>query len=92
MVICYSLSEGGRVTRVHGAFVSDSEVERIVSHIRKQENPDYIDEIVEEKDEKMIYLLLKIILRIHCIIKLSQLLQMIKGYQLVISKKITDWI
>ena len=45
-------SEGGRVTRVHGAFVSDSEVERIVSHIRKQENPDYIDEIVEEKDEK----------------------------------------
>jgi len=46
------LSEGGRVTRVHGAFVSDSEVERIVSHIRKQENPDYIDEIVEEKDDK----------------------------------------
>ena len=46
------LSEGGRVTRVHGAFVSDSEVERIVSHIRKQENPDYIDEIIEEKDEK----------------------------------------
>ncbi len=45
------LSEGGRVTRVHGAFVSDSEVENIVSHIRKQENPDYIDEIVEEKDE-----------------------------------------
>ena len=46
------LSEGGRVTRVHGAFVSDSEVEKIVSHIRKQENPDYIDEIVEEKDEE----------------------------------------
>ena len=45
------LSEGGRVTRVHGAFVSDSEVEKIVSHIRKQENPDYIDEIVEEKEE-----------------------------------------
>ncbi len=46
------LSEGGRVTRVHGAFVSDSEVEKIVSHIRTQENPDYIDEIVEEKDEE----------------------------------------
>ena len=46
------LSEGGRVTRVHGAFVSDSEVEKIVSHIRQQENPDYIDEIVEEKDEE----------------------------------------
>ena len=39
------LSEGGRVTRVHGAFVSDSEVENIVSHIRKQENPDYIDAV-----------------------------------------------
>ncbi len=46
------LSEGGRVKRVHGAFVSDSEVEKIVSHIRQQENPDYIDEIVEEKDEE----------------------------------------
>ncbi len=31
------LSEGGRVTRVHGAFVSDSEVEKIVSHIRQQD-------------------------------------------------------
>ena len=84
------LSEGGRVTRVHGAFVSDSEVEKIVSHIRKQENPDYIDEIVEEKDEKMIYHHLKIVVKIHYIIKLSQLSQMIKGFQLVISKETSN--
>ena len=45
------LSDGGRVTRVHGPFVSDSEVEKIVTHIRKQENPDYIDDIVEENIE-----------------------------------------
>tara|TARA_B100001996_G_scaffold234340_1_gene180913 strand:- start:626 stop:2830 length:2205 start_codon:yes stop_codon:yes gene_type:complete len=45
------LSDGGRVTRVHGPFVSDSEVEKIVTHIRKQENPDYIDDIVEENFE-----------------------------------------
>ena len=45
------LSEGGRVTRVHGPFVSDSEVEKIVTHIRKQENPDYIDDIIEENVE-----------------------------------------
>ena len=45
------LSDGGRVTRVHGPFVSDSEVEKIVTHIRKQENPDYIDDIVEENVE-----------------------------------------
>ncbi|MED5437197.1 MAG: DNA translocase FtsK, partial [Pseudomonadota bacterium] len=45
------LSDGGRVTRVHGPFVSDSEVEKIVTHIRKQENPDYIDDIVEENLE-----------------------------------------
>lgn len=42
------LSEGGRVTRVHGPFVSDSEVEKVVTHIRRQENPDYIESVIEE--------------------------------------------
>ena len=42
------LTEGGIVTRVHGPFISDSEVERVVTHIRRQENPDYIESVIEE--------------------------------------------
>ena len=42
------LTEGGIVTRVHGPFVSDSEVEKVVTHIRRQENPDYIESVIEE--------------------------------------------
>jgi len=42
------LSEGGIVTRVHGPFISDSEVEKVVTHIRRQENPDYIESVIEE--------------------------------------------
>jgi len=37
------LSGGGRISRVHGPFVSDKEIEKIVDHLRKQKAPDYID-------------------------------------------------
>ena len=33
----------GLPTRVHGAFVSDEEVHRVVKHLRKQGRPDYIE-------------------------------------------------
>jgi S-DNA-T family DNA segregation ATPase FtsK/SpoIIIE len=36
------------VTRVHGPFVSDDEVERVVSFLKSRAEPDYIDEITEE--------------------------------------------
>jgi DNA segregation ATPase FtsK/SpoIIIE, S-DNA-T family len=39
---------GGRITRVHGPFVSDEEVERIVSFLKTRGEPDYIDEITED--------------------------------------------
>ncbi|HVB17392.1 MAG TPA: DNA translocase FtsK 4TM domain-containing protein [Stellaceae bacterium] len=42
------MAGGGRVTRVHGPFVSDEEVERVVSFLKSRREPDYIDEITED--------------------------------------------
>ncbi len=39
------MAGGGRITRVHGPFVSDDEVELIVSHLKDQGAPTYIDEV-----------------------------------------------
>ena len=40
-----------RVARVHGPFVSDTEVERVVEFLREQGEPSYIEEVTEEPDE-----------------------------------------
>ena len=45
------MAGGGRVKRVHGAFVSDDEVEKIVKFLKKQGKPDYIQEVTEMRDE-----------------------------------------
>ncbi len=37
--------------RVHGAFVSDNEVHRIVRHLRKEGTPQYLEAILEQGDE-----------------------------------------
>ena len=42
------MAGGGRVTRVHGPFVSDEEVERVVSFLKSRAEPDYIDQITED--------------------------------------------
>ena len=42
---------GGRISRVHGPFVRDSEVEQIVEFLRAQAEPTYDDEITEGPDE-----------------------------------------
>jgi S-DNA-T family DNA segregation ATPase FtsK/SpoIIIE len=42
------MSGVGRVLRVHGPFVKDSEVERIVSYIKGQGEPDYVDVVSEQ--------------------------------------------
>ncbi|MBT5459814.1 MAG: cell division protein FtsK [Rhodospirillaceae bacterium] len=39
------MAGGGRITRVHGPFVSDDEVELIVSHLKDQGMPTYIEEV-----------------------------------------------
>ena len=42
---------GGRLARVHGPFVSDTEVERVVEFLRSQGEPHYIEEVTETEDE-----------------------------------------
>lgn len=37
------MEPGGRIRRVHGAFVGDEEVERIVSQLKAQQDPNYVD-------------------------------------------------
>ncbi len=42
---------GGRITRVHGPFVTDREVEDVVAFLREQGEPDYDDAVTEAADE-----------------------------------------
>jgi S-DNA-T family DNA segregation ATPase FtsK/SpoIIIE len=44
------MAGGGRITRVHGPFVSDEEVERVVSFLKTRALPDYIEEITADED------------------------------------------
>ncbi len=44
------MANGGKVTRVHGPFVSDAEVEEIVSHLKQQGVPEYREEILDPKN------------------------------------------
>jgi DNA segregation ATPase FtsK/SpoIIIE, S-DNA-T family len=44
------MAGGGRVTRVHAPFVSDEEVERVVTYLKSRAEPDYIDEITEDDE------------------------------------------
>ncbi len=44
------MANGGKVTRVHGPFVSDAEVEEIVSHLKRQGMPEYREEILDPKN------------------------------------------
>ncbi len=45
------MSGGSRIMRVHGAFVSDKEVEEVVNHLKRQGQPDYIEDITQEDAE-----------------------------------------
>jgi S-DNA-T family DNA segregation ATPase FtsK/SpoIIIE len=42
---------GGRITRVHGPFVSDNEVEKVVAHLKRQGLPEYLEAITEDEGE-----------------------------------------
>ncbi|WP_019402079.1 DNA translocase FtsK, partial [Chelatococcus sp. GW1] len=39
------MAGGGRITRVHGPFVSDEEVEKVVAHLKAQGRPQYLDAV-----------------------------------------------
>lgn len=45
------MAGGGRITRVHGPFVSDREVEDVVKFLRSQGEPTYMDEVTEGADD-----------------------------------------
>jgi S-DNA-T family DNA segregation ATPase FtsK/SpoIIIE len=42
------LMPGDRIARIHGALVTDAEVERVVRHLRSQGEPDYEDSVTRE--------------------------------------------
>jgi DNA segregation ATPase FtsK/SpoIIIE, S-DNA-T family len=42
------MAGGGRISRVHGPFVSDGEVELVVNHLKAQGQPDYLDVTTED--------------------------------------------
>jgi DNA segregation ATPase FtsK/SpoIIIE, S-DNA-T family len=44
------MAGGGRISRVHGPFVSDNEVEKVVAHIKKQGAPEYLHAITEDNE------------------------------------------
>jgi len=44
------MAGGGRIQRVHGPFVSDSEVEKVVAHLKQQGVPEYLDSVTEDDD------------------------------------------
>lgn len=41
------MAAGGRITRVHGPFVSDKEVEEVVNFLKAQGEPEYLEEVTE---------------------------------------------
>ena len=46
------MAGGGRVTRLHGPFVSDGEVESVASFLRGQGQPQYLDAVTASDDDE----------------------------------------
>jgi len=46
------MAGGGRITRLHGPFVSDGEVEAVAKFLRDQGTPSYLDEVTAGGDEE----------------------------------------
>ncbi|WP_105439682.1 DNA translocase FtsK [Neorhizobium sp. T25_13] len=46
------MAGGGRISRVHGPFVSDAEVELVVRHLKTQGRPDYLGTVTEDEDDE----------------------------------------
>jgi S-DNA-T family DNA segregation ATPase FtsK/SpoIIIE len=45
------MAGGGRISRLHGPFVSDDEVEQIVAYLKTQGAPEYVEAVTEEGGE-----------------------------------------
>ena len=48
------MSSANKIVRIHGPYVSESEIEKVNSFLRSQGRPDYIDEITIIKDNESI--------------------------------------
>jgi S-DNA-T family DNA segregation ATPase FtsK/SpoIIIE len=46
------MQSGGKIIRVHGPFVKDEEVERVVSWLKDQGTPQYVEGITDEVEEE----------------------------------------
>jgi S-DNA-T family DNA segregation ATPase FtsK/SpoIIIE len=44
------MAGGGRISRVHGPFVSDDEVEKVVRHLKAQGVPQYLEAVTAEEE------------------------------------------
>jgi S-DNA-T family DNA segregation ATPase FtsK/SpoIIIE len=45
------MAGGGRLTRVHGPFVADQEVEAVVNYLKSRGEPTYLEEVTEDLEE-----------------------------------------
>ena len=45
------MAGGGRINRVHGPFVSDDEVEKVVRHLKSQGAPQYLEDVTADDAE-----------------------------------------
>jgi S-DNA-T family DNA segregation ATPase FtsK/SpoIIIE len=46
------MAGGGRISRVHGPFVSDDEVEKVVRHLKSQGAPEYLEEVTATDEDE----------------------------------------
>jgi len=46
------MAGGGRISRVHGPFVSDEEVEKVVRHLKAQGAPEYLEAVTAEEESE----------------------------------------
>src|SRR3712207_1249246 len=44
------MAGGGRISRVHGPFVADDEVEKIVRHLKAQGTPQYLEAVTVDEE------------------------------------------
>jgi S-DNA-T family DNA segregation ATPase FtsK/SpoIIIE len=46
------MAGGGRIRRLHGPFVSDTEVEEVAAYLKQQGTPEYLDAVTEDNDDE----------------------------------------
>jgi len=49
------MAGGGRITRIHGPFVSDKEVEQVADHLRAQGQPSYVEDVTRDDEEEGLF-------------------------------------